>query len=140
MLEKLFLGKWLDKIPNVISHVYSLFFILIGWLIFYFKPDFGGFEALSSYFLGMFGGLGLPLSNLEFSYTLVRNLLLVAILAFAATPYPREAFLRLRELTKNKKSGTVIAILSDVAIVVMLVLCIVYISSSDYRPNIYFEF
>ena len=138
--EKLFLKKWLDRMPNVLSHAYSLFFILIGWLIFYFKPDFGGWSAFSSYFLGMFGGLGLPASNLEFSYTLVRNMLLIAALAFAATPYPREAFLRLREKAADKRSGIVLTVVADVALVAIFVLCIVYISSSDYRPNIYFEF
>ena len=138
--EKLFLKKWLDRMPNVLSHAYSLFFILIGWLIFYFKPDFGGWSAFSSYFLGMFGGLGLPASNLEFSYTLVRNMLLIAALAFAATPYPREAFLRLREKTADKRSGIALTVVADVALVAIFVLCIVYISSSDYRPNIYFEF
>ena len=138
--EKLFLKKWLDRMPNVLSHAYSLFFILIGWLIFYFKPDFGGWSAFSSYFLGMFGGLGLPASNLEFSYTLVRNMLLIAALAFAATPYPREAFLRLREKVADKRSGIALTVVADVALVAIFVLCIVYISSSDYRPNIYFEF
>lgn len=138
--EKLFLKKWLDRMPSVLSHAYSLFFILIGWLIFYFKPDFGGWSAFSSYFLGMFGGLGLPASNLEFSYTLVRNMLLIAALAFAATPYPREAFLRLREKVADKRSGIVLTVVADVALVAIFVLCIVYISSSDYRPNIYFEF
>jgi hypothetical protein len=126
--------------PNVLSHAYSLFFIPIGWLIFYFKPDFGGWSAFSSYFLGMFGGLGLPASNIEFSYTLVRNMLLIAALAFAATPYPREAFLRLREKTADKRSGIALTVVADVALVAIFVLCIVYISSSDYRPNIYFEF
>ena len=138
--EKLFLKKWLDRMPSVLSHAYSLFFILIGWLIFYFKPDFGGWSAFSSYFFGMFGGLGLPASNLEFSYTLVRNMLLIAALAFAATPYPREAFLRLREKTADKRSGIALTVVADVALVAIFVLCIVYISSSDYRPNIYFEF
>lgn len=138
--EKLFLKKWLDRMPSVLSHAYSLFFILIGWLIFYFKPDFGGWSAFSSYFFGMFGGLGLPASNLEFSYTLVRNMLLIAALVFAATPYPREAFLRLREKVADKRSGIVLTVVADVALVAIFVLCIVYISSSDYRPNIYFEF
>ena len=138
--EKLFLKRWLDKLPSLISHTYSLFFILIGWLIFYFKPDFGGWSAFSSYFLGMFGGLGLPLSNLEFSYTLVRNMLLIAILAFASTPYPREAYFKLKERLAGKRSGTVLAAVCDAALVAIFVLCIVYISSSDYRPNIYFEF
>ena len=140
VIEKLFLKKWIDKLPAALSHIYALFFILIGWLIFYFKSDFGGFEALSSYFLGMFGGLSLPLCNLEFGYSLVRNLLLMAALGFACTPYPKELLMGLKEKYKDGARGVAWTLVCDLALVLIFVLCIVYISSSDYRPNIYFEF
>lgn len=140
VIEKLFLKKWIDKLPSFISHAYALFFVLIGWLIFYFKQDFGGFGELSSYFLGMFGGLGIPFSNLEFGYTLVRNLVLMAALGFACTPYPKEFLMNLKEKMPNGAKKTTLMLVCDLALVVIFALCVVYISSSDYRPNIYFEF
>ncbi len=140
VLEKLFLKKWIDKLPAAISHAYALFFVIIGWLIFYFKPDFGGFEALSSYFMGMFGMLGIPFSNLELSYTLVRNLLLIAALCFACTPYPKALVMGIKEKTHGSVRGAVLTVAFDLVLVAVFVLCIIYISSSDYRPNIYFEF
>lgn len=140
VIEKLFLKKWIDKLPSFISHIYALFFVLIGWLIFYFKQDCGGSNELASYFLGMFGGLGLPLSNLEFGYTLVRNLLLMAALGFAATPYPKEFLMNFKNKISSDAKKNVFAIACDLVLVAVFVLCIVYISSSDYRPNIYFEF
>ena len=140
VIEKLFLKKWIDKLPAIISHGYALFFIVIGWLIFYFKQNFGGFGAFSSYFMGMFGMLKLPFSNLELGYTLVRNLVLMAALAFACTPYPKELLMRFKDGIKNEKAKNVFSFALDVALVVIFVVCIVYISSSDYRPNIYFEF
>ena len=140
VIEKLFLKKWIDKLPSFISHIYALFFVLIGWLIFYFKQDCGGSSELASYFLGMFGGLGLPLSNLEFGYTLVRNLLLMAALGFAATPYPKELLMNFKNKMSSDAKKNVFAIACDLVLVAVFVLCIVYISSSDYRPNIYFEF
>lgn len=33
MIEKLFLLKWLDKLPNWIGHIYSMFLVVIGWTI-----------------------------------------------------------------------------------------------------------
>lgn len=140
VIEKLFLKKWIDKLPSALSHLYALFFVLIGWLIFYFKQDFGGASELASYFLGMFGGLGLPLSNLELGYTLIRNLLLMAALGFAATPYPKELLLNFKAKMQNGAKKTAFTIVCDLVLVAIFVLCIVYISSSDYRPNIYFEF
>ena len=138
--EKLFLSKWLNKLPNVIGHIYALFFVLIGWLIFYFKESLGGFSAFTSYFVGMFGLSDLPFANLEFGYVFVRNFLLFAILCFACTPYPKEFFIRVKEKIKGENKKTVFTFAFDVLLVVIFVLCIVYISSSDYRPNIYFEF
>ena len=139
-IEKLFLSKWLEKIPSALSHLYALFFIVIGWLIFYFKADFGGFSALASYFGGMFGAAGLPFVNGEFGYTLVRNFLLVVILCFACTPYPRELFMKIKSKIKNENKKLIFTVVFDVLLVALFVLCIAYISSSEYRPNIYYEF
>ncbi len=139
-LEKLVLSKLLDKLPAAICHVYTAFFVLVGWLIFYFKPELGGAETIISYLSGMLGISGLPFCNVEFGYTLVRNLLLVAALGFACTPYPREFLMKLREKHRGKRGESVITLACDTVLVAMFVLCIVYISSSDYRPNIYFEF
>ena len=34
LIEKLFLGKVLEKLPNFFRHLYALFLIAIGWIIF----------------------------------------------------------------------------------------------------------
>ena len=34
ILEKLFLGRWLQKAPKILRHLYALLAILIGWIIF----------------------------------------------------------------------------------------------------------
>ena len=140
VVEKLFWSKWLNKLPSAIGHIYTLFFILIGWLIFYFKESIGGFSAFSSYFVGMFGLSGLPFANLEFGYVFVRNFLFIAILCFAATPYPKQMFYQVKEKIANKNKSAVFTLAFDILLVAIFVICIVYISSSDYRPNIYFEF
>ena len=140
VVEKLFWSKWLNKLPSAIGHIYTLFFILIGWLIFYFKESIGGFSAFSSYFVGMFGLSGLLFANLEFGYVFVRNFLFIAILCFAATPYPKQMFYQVKEKIANENKSAVFTLAFDILLVAIFVICIVYISSSDYRPNIYFEF
>ena len=140
VIEKLFLSKWLEKLPSVISHIYALFFIVIGWLIFYFKSDFGGFAALSSYFCGMFGISDLPFVNGEFGYTFVRNFLLIVILCFACTPYPKKFFWKIKNRITNENKKLAFTMVFDAVLVVLFALCIAYISSSAYRPNIYYEF
>ena len=41
---------------------------------------------------------------------------------------------------KTDKAKNIFTIACDFMLVAMFILCIVYISSSEYRPNIYFEF
>ncbi len=36
LFEKLILNSVLNKIPNILRHIYTLFFVVIGWSIFYF--------------------------------------------------------------------------------------------------------
>ena len=62
IIEKLFLLKVLKKIPAFFSHVYTLFFVVIGWVIFGFDDMTKGWEYLK----GMFGfGRALVLLNKE---------------------------------------------------------------------------
>ncbi|MEG2213776.1 MAG: MBOAT family O-acyltransferase, partial [Clostridiales bacterium] len=50
--EKLFLAKWLDKIPAFFAHAYSLLLIFCGWVIF----NCGSVSDVAAYFTAMFGG------------------------------------------------------------------------------------
>ena len=140
VIEKLFLSKWLEKIPAALGHIYALFFILIGWLIFYFKSDLGGLKEFSSYLCAMLGLSGLPLANGEFTYVFVRNLFLIFVLCFACTPYPKELFASVKAKMNGEGKRFIFTVVFDILIVAIFALCIVYISSSEYRPNIYFEF
>ena len=140
VIEKLFLRKWLNRLPSIISHLYTLVLVVIGWAIFYFKQTNGGFHDMRSYLSGMFGMGGLPLINGEFVYTLFRNLIFVILLCLAATPLPKRLFSKIERKMKYKNKITVFDVGFNALIVLVFALCIVYISSSDYRPNIYFEF
>ena len=109
-------------------------------MIFYFKPSAGGFEELKSYFWGMFGFSDLPFINGEFEYAFVRNLLLLLVLCIACTPLPKELILFIKKNLKSDGKKIIFNVVCDVALVAICRLCIVYIMSNEYRPNIYFEF
>lgn len=70
IIEKLFLLKVLKKIPAFFSHVYTLFFVVIGWVIFGFDDMTKGWEYLK----GMFGFGGLQLVDNMSLYLLLSNL------------------------------------------------------------------
>ena len=50
ILEKLFILKLLEKIPKIFSHIYAIFLILVGWVIFAFED----LKLVKDYFINLF--------------------------------------------------------------------------------------
>ena len=133
-VEKLFLSKYLDRLPNAFRRVYTLFFVAIGWLIFAFEDASAG----AAYVGAMFGFSSLPLFNAELGYEIVRNLLFIAVLAAAATPRPKRILRSVIE--RGGASARVASVAVNVFTVAALLLSIAYIASSSYTPFLYFRF
>ncbi|MCI8589307.1 MAG: MBOAT family protein [Clostridiales bacterium] len=126
ILEKAFLLKILDRIPRVFSHLYALFFILIGWLIFI-ACDLPNPIA---YAKGLFVG---PLWSGTVVYDLVRSLVFLAILCIASTPLPKRIWDRLEQKLGMHLPGTLLCPPA-------LLLCTAYLVDSSYNPFLYFRF
>lgn len=130
LMEKLFVLKILKKAPALAGHIYSLFLILIGWLIF--AAD--ALERPLSYLLCMFG-VGCPLFDGDAIYELSRNLPFLLIMAVGCTPLPARAFERL----KSKREGLSVAVKNTLSVLSFL-LCTCYLADSGYNPFLYFRF
>jgi alginate O-acetyltransferase complex protein AlgI len=129
--EKFIYGKALEKLPSAVSHLYALFFILIGWLIFA-SSDMGAaktIELLRAVFLGA-GGL----HDTESLYELVRNLPFLAISVFGATPLPKRIY-------HGAVDGRyALRAVCDITAVRAFLISIAYILGSGYDPFLYFRF
>ena len=101
IIEKLFLLKVLKKIPAFFSHVYTLFFVVIGWVIFGFDDMTKGWEYLK----GMFGFGGLQLVDNMSLYLLLSNIVLILILIVASTPLPAKLGRKIMSLVQTKNMG-----------------------------------
>ena len=130
IIEKLFLLKALEKMPNFVSHLYSLFFIAFGWVIFYFADDVGGFEAMSKFIPTLFGG---PVASADALSVILNYLPILVFCAAASTPLIRNIYMRLR----NRK-GFIFAEVTAAAVI--LILCTAGLVSSSYNPFLYFKF
>ncbi|MBR4852517.1 MAG: MBOAT family protein, partial [Clostridia bacterium] len=73
MLEKTFLLKVLSKIPKVFTHIYALFFVAIGWLIFFFTDMSAGWSVFTT----MFGFGNADFTIATVNYDILRNLALI---------------------------------------------------------------
>ena len=130
MAEKLFLLDLLKKLPAFVSHIYTLFFVLFGWLLFVYEDLAAGMVHLSN----MFGvGTSELVSSLDV-YNLTRNLVFIAVLCIAATPLPKKLYAKLTE--KSEVWRSVFAVLG----IVGTLLSIAYLVDSSYNPFLYFRF
>ncbi len=128
ILEKGFLLPYLKKAPAGLTHLYTLFFLLVSW-VFFAVEDFG---HMGSYLAAMFGFAGGGLADGAFLYSLRSFLPMLLIAALASTPVPKRAWAALPERVKRP--------LLPVLLLMGLVLCTAYLVDATYNPFLYFRF
>ncbi|MCD8095271.1 MAG: MBOAT family protein [Ruminococcus sp.] len=132
MIEKFLLKKPLEKLPNVITHIYALFFIVIGWGIFAYEDT----SSLVGNFKNMFGFGGLPLWNGQTTMWFVEYLPIIIILILGSTPLAKS----IGEWIEGKNTSLYQCVLEPLSTAAMLLLSAAYLASSSYNPFIYFRF
>ncbi|MCL2159079.1 MAG: MBOAT family protein, partial [Oscillospiraceae bacterium] len=93
VIEKAFLLAKLEKLPAFFRHVYTMFFVVFGWLLFVSEPQFLGSLGAGMAYLGNMFGVG-TIAGLSQGdiYEITRNFVFIIIMAIAATPLPRKLF------------------------------------------------
>ena len=128
IFEKLVFGKLLRKLPAVLQHIYTMFFVIMGWVLFYFV-DMG---ELWAFVVSMFNFAGPVIGESALS-TAISFLPLIVISAVSSTP------LALNLYRKIKSTPLKIAI--DTAFVLAIVLlCTASLVNQSYNPFLYFRF
>ncbi len=133
VIERMKFGKVIDSLVRPLQHVYTLVVVLIGWV--FFRAD--TLSQSLHYLQSMFSfGSG--------QTSAVGYLNMQVILALAAGIAGSMPFLKsLQKRISSVKSSAVKAAAGafrEVALVVILLLCIMYLASSTYNPFIYFRF
>ncbi len=121
IIEKFLLKKYLDRLPKFISHIYTLFFVIIGWVLFAFDSLKDGID----YIFGMFGS-GVPFINNNALYNLSSYFLILIILVISSIPL-------FKKIKLNKYLTFVLCVLG-------FVISLAYIVDSSYNPFLYFRF
>lgn len=126
--EKFFTLRVLKKIPTVFSHIYTMFFVIIGWVIF----DFTSVSDIVKYIGGMFGfgGAGTTADLLSF---IVASLPVLCIAVFASLSFIRKAYFKLSKMK-------FFPIIEAAAVLAVLTLCTASLVRSGYNPFLYFRF
>ncbi|HJA12700.1 MAG TPA: MBOAT family protein [Candidatus Mediterraneibacter merdipullorum] len=133
LLEKYVLNRVLEKLPSAVKHIYTMLFVLIGWVLF-FSPGMG--DALS-YIGAMFGIGANGFADAAGIYYLYNYALLFVIAAICSVPFTYRLFSRTVFGGRRGKGHTAVAMGVYVAI---FVLSLAYLVNATYNPFLYFRF
>lgn len=131
IIEKYFLSPVLDRLPDVVRHIYSIVLVVIGWVLF-FSSSFG---QAADYIRVMFGAGAHGFADRESMYLLTSNLILWLILIFGSTPL---VHFRYEHMLRTKKWNT--TIINSVVYAALFIVCIAYLVTETYNPFLYFRF
>ena len=128
MVEKFLLLPLLKKAPAVVSHVYTMFFVIVSWVIF----DFTNTSQMVGY-IGKLFSVGAGLFSSQALYQTLAHLPLLAVAVFACLPVGR----RIYDKVAATRMGWA---LDAVGVAAALLLCTAALVSSTYNPFLYFRF
>lgn len=130
IVEKLFLKRLLEKLPGVVGHIYALFFVLIGWVIF----NCTSLQDIGSYLSAMFAGHPDASGDWQYFLWFLRQygiefvaaiLTAVPLLQHIVAPW------------KDKLAGR---ILWTIWLLLIFALSLLTLANSTFNPFIYFRF
>ena len=132
VIEKLLLNKYIEKLPSIVRRIYTLFIIMISFII------FSGSNINESFnnIVGLFN-FSNPFIN-KFTMHYLKDYGLVLIIAiFLSTPILKNTIIKLKE---NKKINNIINILEIIVLLILLVIVTSYLIDNSYNPFLYFRF
>ena len=133
IIEKIFLNKFMEKLPSFIRRIYVLFIVMILFIIF--SSD--NMSVALSNIKGLFGMNGEAFIN-DYTLHYLKSYLPVLIIALlGSTPFIK---ILIDKLRKNKYVNNIINILEPILIVVILVVVTSYLIDNSYNPFLYFRF
>lgn len=128
IIEKFVLKKVLDKMPSFIRHLYTLFFVVISWVIFACPTLEDGLNYISIMF-----NFNNEIISTESIYLISTHFVLFIIAIIGCTPI----FKKIKEKLKNNKIFMIIEI---IICLILFFISLSFLVGSTYNPFLYFRF
>ncbi len=133
LLEKLFLGNALSRLPQALSHLYVALVILVSFVLF----NGDGIRGAAHDISALFGGAGLPLwSPLTTHYLKSYATILIAALV-GCTPLVKRLT---KSLFRSRTGEAALCVLQPVVCVGLLLLVTAYLVDGSFSAFLYFRF
>jgi len=132
ILEKFLLVRILNVVPRIFRHIYAIFFIMLGWGIFYFTD----ISQLTNFFSALFNLSPHATIDYEITSTVLGNIYWLIIALILCTPVYNKAMESLDQV-KNKHVIGFVHIALNISFLLISTLLLV---GQSYNPFIYFKF
>ena len=134
LLEKFVIGKFLQKLPSFLRHIYVCVLAMIGWVIFSFEKV----SDIFTYIRGMFHFGNFADDRAMFLlHEYKRILLIAAVFAMPVIPWAKK---QIKKRVKNSIALNVIYAVTTLIMLGLFVLSVAMIISESYNPFLYFRF
>ena len=133
IIEKLFLGKYLEKMPTIFRRLYVLFIVMISFIIF----NASNMNEAIHNILGLFGINGENFINDYTIYYLKSYFIIILGAIIGCTPILK---VTIENLRKKSILNRVLNIIEPVFIVFLLLIVTSYSIDNSYNPFLYFRF
>ena len=129
IIEKVFLDKYLQKIPKILSRAYVLVIVMISFIIFSGESMVQIIQNLG----GLIGITGESLLSQESLYYFKSYFIVLLVAIIGATPILKDFF-------NNKKLQKVTNVLEPIYLLLIFAICTSYIIDGSFNPFLYFRF
>lgn len=126
------LGKILSIILSAFSHIYAMFLVLIGWVIFAFED----LSKVGSYLSSMFGLNNISFVNSEAIYYLQNYFIIIIVGIICSIPLKNIALKIVEKAKKSKLTGVITGVLC----VGILIISTASLVNNSFNPFLYFRF
>ncbi len=133
LMEKLVLKEAIERIPGIIRHVYVMFVVVIGFVLFNAESLAEGLHNLG----GMFGLLAVPLVSPEALYYLISYSGIILIGVIGSTPLIAKIIELLRTYPHVRRATDM---MEPVFYILVLLLVTGNLVDGSFNPFIYFRF
>ena len=129
IIEKLFLGDFLKKLPIFLSRIYVLTTVMMSFIMFNGESASQIFENIG----GLVGIGDIPIVSKESVYYLKSYLVVILVGIVGSTPL-------FKNLINNRKATKFLNIVEPLFLLAILLICTSYIVDGSFNPFLYFRF
>ena len=126
-----------DNLPRILSHIYALIVVYIGWVLFHFE----NFGEMGTVLLGIFGLSGNGFMSMEVQTLFAQNVFLLIFCCIACTNVGKRLHSALFQAAKRSSiTLTIYSVLEAITPPLLLILAVISLAGANYNPFIYFQF